>query len=390
MSTGASTAPSTASRMTWLDANRALAALGVVLIHCTTDDAGQPFTASPVAERIGPAILRVVAELSGAELFLVFSLFLVAFKLDRRSLGYRMVIDDYAKRLLIPFLAWTLFFAFFRLLKANAFGYANAILGELGRWQSWVDYLLLGSAAYHLHFLPTLFALVLFFPVMLAAIRFPLAGLLLVPSLYVMDFVQDWLWGAVSDPLLRDCLVRAVRIFGYVGYGLAAFSLYGLWKRGLDRRDSRLLFQLSVLLIAIAVLATLVYAAQVAATGQWVNRPGAAFYAHLVMPALVFMAFLGCQHRAWSPRFNWFARFTFGLYLIHPVFVDFYDIAVHSLGWRIDPTIMVLTKFAFAVPASFAAAWLIATARPLAWLIGAGPVPFLHAGHRAQPEPTRA
>lgn len=378
------------SRMTWLDANRVFAALGVVLIHSTTDSAGQPFTGSPVAERIGPAVLRTVAELSGSELFLFFSLFLLAFKLERRNLGYGQTAGDQAKRLLIPFLAWTLFYAFFRLIKASEFGYASAIATELGRWQSWVQYFLLGSAEYQLHFLPTLFALVLFFPVMLAAVRFPLAGLALVPLLYAMDFIQGWMWGNIADPMLRDLLLRVVKILCYVGYGLAAFSMYGLWKRGLDRQESRQLFRLGAMLVVIAFCATLVYAAQVAITGKWVVRPGASFYAHFLMPALVFMAFLGCQYLSWPPRFTWFARFTFGLYLIHPIFVDIYDIVVHSQGWQLDPTVMVLTKYAFAVPTTFALAYLISSARPLAWLIGLGPVPFLHGGHHPHGHPTRA
>lgn len=379
VSAGIASAPTGAaqSRMTWLDANRVFAALGVVLIHSTTDFAGEPFAQATPSERIVPALLRTVGELSGSELFLVFSLFLLVFKLERRDLGYGAAVTDQARRLLIPFVAWTLFYAFFRLLKADAFGYESAILAQLSQWWSWLGYFLLGSAQYHLHFLPTLFFIILLYPMILGAVRYPLAGLAIFPLLYAMDSIQGWLWGHTSDPVLRDYLLRFVKIVGYTGYGLLAAGVYGLWKRGLDRADCRLLRNLFLGLGLITFLAMLVYTGEIVESGRWGIRPSASFFAHLLMPGIVFILFLSLQYREWPPRYSRLARFTFGIYLIHPIFIDAYDILLYRSGWQLDPTVMVVTKYLFAVPASFALAYALSKIRFLAWLIGLGPVPFL-------------
>ena len=106
-------------------------------------------------------------------------------------------------------------------------------------------------------------------------------------------------------------------------------------------------------------------------------RPGAAFYGLLVMPGLVFAVFMTAQYGRWSPRFSWLARLTFGIYLVHPIFIDLYDIALYGSGWSLPPTVMVLTKYVFTVAAAFALSYILSKIRPLAWLIGLGPVPLL-------------
>ena len=363
-------------RMVWLDPTLFSPPLGAVLIPATADTAGQAFGQSPPAERVVPVLLRCIAEFSGSEMFFVFSLFLLALKLDKRNLVYGQTVAENARRLLVPFVAWTVFYAVFRLAKASAFGYSDAILGQLVDWRQWVAYFTLGSAQYHLHFLPTLFCLVLFYPVMRSATRYPLVGLGVVGTLAAMDFVNGWLWGNVSDPMLRDYLLRFVKTLGYVGYGFAAFSLYGIWQRGIGREDSRLLFRLGVFAAAIAFGVGLVWAAQVIGSGTWVTRVGPTFWAHFLMPLAVIVAFMGTQYQGWSPRFTWLARFTFGIYLIHPVFIDLYDITALSLGLDLNPTVMVVTKFAIVAPLSLLASMQIARLGSIAWLIGLGPLPF--------------
>ena len=56
-------------RLFWFDANRVCAALGVVLIHSTTNFAGQPFPGVETADRIVPVFLRSLGEFSGSEMF---------------------------------------------------------------------------------------------------------------------------------------------------------------------------------------------------------------------------------------------------------------------------------------------------------------------------------
>ena len=111
-------------RLVWFDANRVCAAVGVVLIHCTTDFSGGVFPDATPQDRVVPVFLRSIAEFSGSEMFFFFSLFLMAMRIDRRSPPYGEAMREQARRLLVPFAFWTVFYAFFRLLKADVAGYA--------------------------------------------------------------------------------------------------------------------------------------------------------------------------------------------------------------------------------------------------------------------------
>ncbi|WP_224249644.1 acyltransferase [Hyalangium gracile] len=369
--TSASPPPATPShRMVWLDANRILAAVGIVLIHSSTNFSGAPFKSPDPLMNLATAFVRSVAEISSAEIFLVFSLFLLAHKLEKGDTAYGSIVLGQAKRLLLPFLIWTLFFAFFRLLKASAFGYSEAIWNELQAARSWVGYLLTGSAQYHLHFLPTLFILILAYPCMRMARRYPILGLLLIPLLYLMDFVQRWMWGAITDPFMRVMALQGVKDLGYLGYGMQAFSLYAWWKRGADREESRDLLRLLLLLVGLAFLTTLVYAFSVAKAGSWVDRNGGAFYANRLMPVLVFGAFMAASHLNWSPLFSRLSPYTFGVYLLHPILIDLFDIVAFTERWDLSPLVMIFSKFALVVPGSFALAYGFGKLKPLAFLIG--------------------
>lgn len=357
-------------RLLWLDACRIFAAMGVVLIHSTSDIDGAPFPKATAGQRVAPVLLRAVAELSGAEIFFVISLFLLAAKLHRREQPYKVIIADQARRLLIPYAAWTLFYALFRLVKAGELGYSSAIFAQLAKPQAWADYLLLGSAQYHLHFMPTLFALVLLYPLMRPALRLPALGLTLLGTLYTMESAQSWLWGNVSDPVVMAYVDRLVRIVGFFGYGLAGFALYGLSKRSVDSEKEETLFRGALLCTGLAFASTLLYAASIVKSGHWGARPGASFYGHFLMPALVFACFLGLRSRSLPARLTSLSSLTFGVYLIHPVAIDLYEVVLHRFGWQPAPIVMVLSKYAIAVPFSFAVSYGLSKVPRLAWLIG--------------------
>ncbi|MEN3794573.1 acyltransferase [Fulvimarina sp. MAC3] len=367
---------SNANRMTWFDANRAWAAIGVVLIHSTTDAAGKAFAAYEPGERIVPTLLRALAELSGSEMFIVFSLFLLASKLDRRRPEYGEAMRDQARRLLVPFAFWAVFYAFFKFVKASAFGYSGAIASQLAEPSSWASYLVLGSSQYHMHFIPTLFALMLFYPVMRVAIRYPMFGLALFPMLGAMEYMQGFVWGYVQDDYLRSYIVRAVKVLGYVGYGFATFAVFSLLRDGIPKGESKLIGRISVFFALFCLAATLPDAFRAAEAGSYQVRQGWGFYAHFLMPLFVFAFFMGRQHAEWSPIWSRAAKYTFGVYLTHPIFIDLYDIALVKSGLSVSPTTMVLTKFAFALASAFAAAKLLSKIPALAWTVGLGPLPF--------------
>lgn len=365
-------------RLLWFDANRVFAAIGVVLIHSSTDFAGQPFASAEPGDRLLPIFLRSLGEFSGSEMFFMFSLFLMAMRVDKKMPSYGTAIGQQAKRLLVPFAFWVVFYAFFRLLKADAFGYAPFMWDQITQVDSWVGYFILGKSQYHMHFLPTLFALFLFFPLMRIATRYPVMGFAVLITLSVMNAAQSFVWGLDLDAGIRDYIIRALKIFGYVGYGFAAFAIYGLWKDGIPRGESRLIRRGAFYFAGLAYIATLPFYAVAYETGGWGIRGGWDFYGHFLMPICIFFVFLGGQFLHWSDKWSLLARFSFGVYLVHPLIIDLFDIALYASGlWQImDPWAIVVTRFGVALPLSFVLAWGLSKVAMLAWTIGLGPAPW--------------
>ncbi|WOI57435.1 acyltransferase [Palleronia sp. LCG004] len=365
-------------RLTWFDANRVMAAIGVVLIHSTTDFAGRPFPDASAGERFVPVFLRSIAEFSGSEMFFFFSLFLMAMRVDRHRPPYRSAIATQAERLLIPFAFWTVFYAFFRLVKADAFGYVPYYLEQLSHWQTWLAFFLLGKSQYHMHFLPTLFALFLFFPVMRLAMRYPILGVSLFATLGAMNHAHAWIWSLDIDSLVREYLIRIVKVCGYVGYGFAAFALYGLWKDGIPRGESKLIRRGAFYFASIAYIATLPFFGYALLNGEWGIRAGWDYYGHFLMPLFMFSLFLGGQYLTWSPRWSKLAKYTFGVYLVHPMVIDLYDIAAVKSGLAaiMSPTVIVVSRFVLVMPAAVLLAIAIGRFKPVAWTIGLGPAPW--------------
>ena len=369
---------STKPRLVWFDANRVCAAIGVVLIHASTDFGGQAFPEASEGARLIPVFLRSLGEFSGSEMFFMFSLFLMAMRIDKQRPTYRDALAQQAQRLLIPFAFWVVFYAFFRLIKADAFNYAPYIWEQIGQVQSWFGYFILGKSQYHMHFLPTLFALFLFFPVMRVATRYPILGLTVCITLGVMNNAQAFLWGLDIDPVLREYLVRALKVLGYVGYGMAAFAIYGLWNDGLPRGESRLIRRAGLYFAGMAYIATLPFYNVAFETGSWGIRAGWDFYGHFLMPIFVFFFFVGGQYLQWSPNWTKLARYSFGVYLVHPIAIDLFDVAVFTSGLSqfMAPWLVIVGRFAVVLPLSFAIAIGLSRINVLAWTIGLGPNPF--------------
>ncbi len=365
-------------RLVWFDANRVVAALGVVLIHSSTDFGGQAFEKAEQGARVLPVFLRSIGEFSGSEMFFLFSLFLMAMRVDQKMPPYKVAIGQQATRLLVPFAVWTIFYAFFRLVKADAFNYAPYIWDQLGQWQSWLGYFILGKSQYHMHFLPTLFALFLFYPVMRLAMRYPVLGLAVFLTLGAMNSAQGYLWAVDIDSDLRDYLIRGIKVLGYVGYGFAAFALYGLWNDGIPRGESRLIRRGAIYFAGMAYVATLPFYGSAVETGLWGVRSGWDFYGHFMMPLFMFCLFLGSQHLEWSPTWSKLARYTFGIYLLHPMVIDLFDIAIVKSGLAsgMDPWMIVVSRYMIALPATLAVAVGLSRLKATAWTIGLGPAPW--------------
>ncbi|MEZ5535953.1 MAG: acyltransferase [Thiolinea sp.] len=360
--------------MNWLDAARIAAAFCIIAIHSTTDLSGQPFPDVQAGERLFTVLFRTTAELASTEYFILVSLFLLAFKLDRKPAGYSATMKLQARRLLVPFAFWTLFYAFFKLFKAYHFGYLDSLLADLTNPFTWLDYFLLGSAQYHMHFLPTLFALILFHPLYKLASQYPLLGFVLLPLLFLRDYLAGWLWGNVADRDVLEYLARVVKVFSYVGYGMAAYALFGWWKIRLDRETSMRIMGFALFALCLLFMVKLIQATGIIQSGDCGIRRGIFYYAHYLIPVLSLTMFMSSQHFNWPDKLSDWSKYTFAMYLVHPAVIDSFDVLVKDVPLATYK--YTAAKYLVVAATSLALALLLSRISLLAWTIGLGPLPF--------------
>lgn len=361
------------NRLVWLDGLRLIASLSMVGLHATADINGQPFPDVTPLERTGPVILRSFMYLARTELFLIISLFLLFMSLDHRPRGYWPAIVEQSKRLMRPFLFWVVFYAFYRLIKAQYFGYDAAIWTELGTPLDWIGYIVLGDVQYHMHFLPTLFALVLLFPVCLIAVKAPWTGLIILICLFVKREADIWLWAHADHIPAHEYFVRFVKVLTYLGYGYVGAAAYGIYKRSDGLRTIAPYFKVILLTAVLLYVLKFVYSLRVIETGDWQFNYTPGFWTDFLMPVLLFALFM-----AW-PRMNKLhlisklAPYGFGIYLVHPIFLDMAEIALWDRN--LTPMSFVLMKILWAVPMAALFTLVLSKITLLGWTVGLRPFP---------------
>lgn len=363
----------TTERLIWLDCLRLLAGVSMVALHSTADPAGRPWPDYDVVERIAPLMLRAVIYIARTELFLIISIFLLLMALERRPRSYRETLLEQARRLLVPFLFWTLFYAFYGLVKAGAFQYVPSALNQLGDPAAWVGFLLLGDVKYHMHFLPTLFGLVLMYPLYRLAVRWPVLGLAILACLLLRREVDSWLYAQFWGEDILPYLLRMVKILTYVGYGLFAGAMFGIWQRLPQKGRGRgflVIAVLGVLLFLFKLDATW----QTIQTGRWAFDHTLGYWADFLMPTLLFAGCLLVGHKRWPRLISQIAPFSFGIYLCHPIFLDLCEIAL--LETSLSPFSQVICKIGITLPLTSAFVVFLSRRRVLAWTVGLGPLPL--------------
>jgi surface polysaccharide O-acyltransferase-like enzyme len=342
-----------ATRILWLDALKVCSILGVIGIHVTADSAGFPYAAHPAAERLAPALARALATSFSYPILLVLSFFLLAPKAADPATPYTDVVGARMRRLIPPFLIWSAFYLVFRNLKAYAFGYHDYYLEELLLPGSWLKYLLIGGAQYHLHFLPTLIMLTLLYPVYKLALRWPAFGLALFATLFAWPALDAYVYTVLSPSHeMLPIVLSMTKVLGFTGYGLLGFSLYAIWDRGPSR-------------VAVAFLAFLAFGAAIASgvalfheahetaeAGRWLDRDLLTHFAHYVAPASVVVVAFTFTHRLkWSAVWARLSALSFGVYLFHPVILDSLEIAQRE--WEAPAGVTVSFNFVAVTLISF-------------------------------------
>ncbi|MBI3551615.1 MAG: acyltransferase [Elusimicrobia bacterium] len=367
----AATAPASGVRIyTWLDALKVAAAVSVVAIHVTSDPQGLPYQGFAPGARIAPLMLRALALCFDYHVFFIVSLFLLADSLRRRPKSYAEIIQNRRGRILRPFVFWSAAFLLGRNAKALAFGYSRAYHRELADWSTWLP-LPLGTAQYHLHFLPLLAALILFYPLFVPAIERPgfCLGLL---SLALLPITDPWIYGHVASPVLRAYALFTSKTLAYLGYGLFGFAMYGVYSRGIPAGRRRLWWLAATAIGGLSLAVIVGHMLKAAALGDW---PAIPFFTHMalsVMPACTFLFFMLADEfplRLSFPFLRELSRLSYGIYLIHPMFLDLMEILERSLRWR--PAVTVCFNLICVLAASIAAVRLIAASPRWAWTIGA-------------------
>ncbi len=359
-------------RMEWLDALRLIAGVSVICMHASFDWNGQIFPDVTAAERTVPTLLRTIFYLARTELFLVISLFLLAMSLDKRPRGYIETIGQQARRLLIPYVSWMIIFVIFNLFKAWELGYLVYLWRDMTTIpDTWIRWFALGSIRQQMHFLPTLFALVLMYPLFQLAVRNPVLGLLILPCLFLKRELSIWIYENV-DAFYVDYWLRLVRILTYSSYGFIGASFYGILRNPPNFKIRRLLL-IGCFAIGIWALWVKFNVASVEiASGQRAYLYPSRNWANLLFPVVLF-AVVMLRPMRFPVCISKLAPFSFGIFLCHPIFLDLFQIYVGNQ--IINPIHYLSLKIGFAVSMSFFLVVILSRTAATAWLVGLGTVP---------------
>lgn len=363
------------NRLVWVDGLRIIAGVSMVGLHASSDINGQPFVDFSAWQRSGPVFFRSIMYLARTELFIIISLFLLFMSLDNRPRGYGKVILEQSKRLVRPFLFWVVFYAFYRLIKAHYFGYDAAIWAQLSNPLEWLGYVVLGDVQYHMHFLPTLFGLVLLYPVCMIAIEKPWVGVLVLLGLFAKREIDIWLWGHAGVIPMVDYMIRFVKIMTYLGYGFVAAAALGIYKRIGGSGGIAPYFHAILFAGVILYLLKLVYSFRVIEYGNWQFSYAPGFWADFLMPIVLFFLCMSSQR---INQFTWLSRlapYSFGIYLVHPIFLDVAEIALWNVA--LNPMIFVLLKAVWAVSLASIMVVVLSRTPGLGWTVGLGNFPKL-------------
>ncbi len=370
------------SRMAWLDTIRVFAGIAIIGVHSSADAMGGPFSKYAVDERIFPVLFRSIVYIARSELFIIISLFLLIMSLDRKPRDYFTVVKSQVRRLLVPFVFWVVFYAFWRLIKASYFGYSDNLINDMQSLTTWLSYFTLGSVQYHMHFLPTLFGVAIMFPLYRLAVNRPEVGLAVLFCLGAKLSIDQFLWGNLAKEPYFEYLLRFVKILTYAGYGMVAASFYGILKRDFNKELGKQIGMVAIFVGVVLFVIKLVQSYKVIMAGKWIYGFAPGYWADFLMPVVLFIAIMSFRHLKWPAVFSKIAPYSFGLYLLHPAILDLLEIALS--GNNFSPTVLVLVKFSLALTGTATVVFIISRIKLLAWSIGVGELPFARPGKPRQ------
>ena len=358
------------SRLAWLDTLRVMAGVSILMMHAASGPDGQPFPGIEPDGRTLTVILNTVFYTARTELFMCISLFVLLRSQDRKPLPYGETTASYARRLLVPFVFWVCVYAAGNMFKAWNLNYSQYLWRDWKYTEEWLGYFLLGDVKLHMHFLPTLFALVLMYPVYRIAIRYPWLGLLAIPLILGRHELNLYVYGNFyEDETAVQYLIRASRIVTCTAYGFVAAACWGILKQAPALWIRRtILWTMTVGFVALASIKVM-QAMAIIETGNWQYNYPNAWVANLAMPAMLFVIVM-LAPIPWPTWISRIAPYSFGIYLVHPLALD---ICLLVVGKEVsNPSLYVVSKMAFTLAFSVALTVFLSRQKYLAWMVGLG------------------
>lgn len=344
------------SHLLWVDLTRIIAVFLVTLTHSALPVV-YSFGKLPIADWIIGNIYNSLTR-AAVPLFFMLSGFLLLRKTET-------LVEHLSKRiprLLIPLVFWTLFYVFW-----NTYYEKNAALSLFVIYQA-----LFAPAYYHLWFLFALLGNYLFIPILKALLN-------ALSKTLCYYYLTLWFLAVSIFPIIEETTgvtiaIDLAMISGYVGYLVLGYMLGNL-------QITRKYVTHSVLVI-VACLGTTVAGVYLLSASQ--ERLIRYLYYYLSpnviilsIASFVFIkgiaeraAFL--QHRVAETMLRIIGSTTFGIYLIHPVFLRLLHDGVFGFrlcGLNGNPAYSILTTAITAFSLSFAATYVLLKLPLIRWLV---------------------
>lgn len=289
------------ARTSRLDALRVGAAGLVVFIHASAGPASlSQDSAEPLTRALAGSAFRLASSLA------VPTFLLLAFLQIAPALGARTDLRRVAQRCarIVPvYLFWTALYAAMKLASGGAHATPSVV----------AQYVLLGSSAAHLYFLPLLLVLTALAPLWIALARRPVLG---AAAAIALPLGSSYLSGVAGEGVWIQSLLGMT---GNAVYAIAGAALALRWRGGEPAPERRrLVFAVS---FGVALAAGAIVAAHGAAEGlaaASLPAPLAARAARVAFPVATLCAVLSSRVRlpGWTATL---APLTFGIYLVHPL-----------------------------------------------------------------------
>lgn len=287
--------------------------------------------------------------------FLFLSMMMVSLPLKDRALNYKVFYKKRSYRILLPYLLWT-----------GAYLFLDVIVGKY-QWSdflqstNWLYWLGFGKAWGHLYFLPILIELLILVPILLPLAKVAKDSFFLASLFAFLPQIGIY-W------LNKLVIYQHFSLFTSTGVWYYYIGFLGLWFGLNYEKNLKKIKKVLPLLVFLAPIYTF-YVFKL-----YRGESFHTFYYTLVMFLYTFLVIgLGLSFGQWlkekislPKRILFLERYSFGIYLIHPLFLVFVRHYTHNVGsvfWLFLVPMIILFV-------TFLSAYLVKITGFLKWLYG--------------------